>query len=70
MYTDRPMLKQTLKSSLACAPLLSFLCSAECMVWTAFSIRFCSSNVSTKSVFHTIPAEKKRRIIVPLVLEL
>lgn len=47
--------QQTLKSSLAWAPLLSFLCSAELMVWTALSIRFCSSSVSTRSVFHTIP---------------
>lgn len=55
MYTVKKMLKLTLKSSLAWAPLLSFLCSAEWMVWTAFSIRFCSSNVSTRSVFHTMP---------------
>lgn len=49
--------RQTLKSSLAWAPLLSFLCSAEWMVWTALSIRFCSSSVSTRSVFHTIPGK-------------
>lgn len=29
------------------------------MVWTPFSIRFCSSKLSTRSVFHTMPGKKR-----------
>ena len=47
--------KLTLKSSLACAPRLSFLFSAAIIVCMALIIKFCNSKVSTKSVFHTIP---------------
>jgi len=42
---------QTVKSSRACAPLLSFRASAECIVMDAFIKRFSSSNVSIKSEF-------------------
>ena len=45
----------TLKSSRAWAPLLSLRASAETMVWMALSIRFCSSRVSTRSVFQISP---------------
>mmetsp|Transcript_9361 Transcript_9361/g.24036 ORF Transcript_9361/g.24036 Transcript_9361/m.24036 type:complete len:210 (-) Transcript_9361:1353-1982(-) len=41
------------KSSLEWAPLLSFLCSAECMVMAALMSRFSSSSVSIRSVFQT-----------------
>jgi len=41
----------TVKSSRACAPLLSFLASAECIVTEAFIRRFSSSIVSIKSEF-------------------
>ena len=41
----------TVKSSRACAPLLSFLASAECMVIQAFIKRFSNSMVSIKSEF-------------------
>mmetsp|Transcript_12755 Transcript_12755/g.33023 ORF Transcript_12755/g.33023 Transcript_12755/m.33023 type:complete len:210 (+) Transcript_12755:855-1484(+) len=43
----------SVKSSLACAPLDSFLCSAECMVMAALISKFSSSSVSIKSVFQT-----------------
>lgn len=42
---------QTVKSSRACAPLLSFRASAECMVMQAFIKRFSNSTVSIKSEF-------------------
>ena len=45
--------KNTLKSSRAWAPRDSFLFSAATMACIAFSKRFCSSNVSTKSEFQT-----------------
>lgn len=41
----------TVKSSRACAPRLSFLASAECIVIHALIKRFSSSIVSTKSEF-------------------
>ena len=42
-------------SYLACAPLDSFLASAETMVCMALIMQFCSSRVSTRSEFHTRP---------------
>ena len=42
-------------SSLACAPRLSFRASAAYMVSRELETRFCSSSVSTRSVFHTRP---------------
>ena len=53
--TNERSLELTLKSSLACAPRLSFLASAAMIACMAFIIKFCNSNVSTNSVFHTIP---------------
>lgn len=41
----------SLKSSLACAPLLSVLVSAALLVWLAFVNRFRNSSVSTRSLF-------------------
>ena len=45
----------TLKSSRACAPLLSFRASAPYKVCLQLMRRFCNSSVSTRSVFHTRP---------------
>ena len=57
VHTNKLLLSVSLtgKSSRACAPLLSFLASAAQMVCRAFTSRFWSSSVSTRSLFHTRP---------------
>lgn len=49
--TEKDKSKRTVKSSRACAPLLSFLASAECMVTHALIKRFSNSIVSMRSEF-------------------
>lgn len=53
----------TVKSSRACAPRLSFLASAECIVIHAFIKRFSNSIVSTKSEFLKCKVSKYRALV-------
>lgn len=60
--------KQTVKSSRAWAPRLSFLASAECMVMHAFISKFSSSIVSIKSEFLHVNKNMERVITMRRVM--
>ena len=67
MYEEKKG-NQTVKSSRACAPLLSFRASAECIVMDAFINRFSSSIVSIKSEFLHSPQEFYHIVYLHLII--